>query len=108
MLSLLSIVWIAAGILGVVVIARGSIALGTLGLLLGVLSIGLWLQWRSVRVPLMVYWFMIGVCGLVLLFMRRFDWMVAVRTAGFFSFSYLVHQWRPCRAERALVNDGAK
>src|SRR6185503_1817391 len=93
-LSLCSLVWLGAGVLGVWVLARGSYALGTLGVLLGLLTVGLWLGWPWVRRPLIAYWLIVGILSSAAAFTwDNFDSRKAIRTAGFFYFAYLIYQW---------------
>ena len=95
LLSVLSILWIGAGVLGAVVLLRGSYLIGSLGVLLGVLSLGLWFQWSFVRLPLIFYLGVIGISGMVLLLFNGFDARTAIRGFGFLYFAYLVYRWRP-------------
>jgi hypothetical protein len=86
---------------------RGSYLLGGLGLALGLLTAGLWLQWAFVRWPLIIYTLIIGLCGLFLLVVRPFELRTSLQAFGFLYFAYLVFRWHPYREPPIASDAGA-
>lgn len=95
-LSLCSLLWIGAGVLGLPYFAsRGNwvMACATGGL--GLLAMGLWFQWSVVRWPLVVYWTIVGALGLVGASLGALTPSQTVRAIGAFAFAWLVIRWEP-------------
>lgn len=92
-LAIVSAVWIFAGFVGAVMAT--PIIIRLLSGFLTVLSAGLWLGVRWVRIPLAVYWSIVTVAGLAGLFIAsdRMRQLPQLVVAGYSA--YLLYRWDP-------------
>ncbi len=95
-LALCSPLWIAAGVLSVPYFAtRGNLVLAGVTGLLGLLALGLWFRWSFVRWPLVIYWTVVGLVGLVGASLGALTLSQTLRAVGALAFAWLVYTWEP-------------
>jgi hypothetical protein len=92
-LAIVSAIWIVGGLTGAVLAT--PIMLRVLSGFLAVLSAGLWLRWRWVRLPLAAYWTIVTIAGVAGLLMPGNQMRVLPQLVVAGYSAYLLYRWNP-------------